>query len=641
MCSMKGNRIFLFISALIILLAIPLWYTTNEDNPTQEPAAYEGQSNVSRLVVDKVLADDLSLTTTLFMSQLSNQLKRWAEKDFTDPEIEASFKKELNEHRHFDSFAFMKEGKVIHSIGDIAEDQLDKIRTVKEDHFISNPYTEKDKQYLLMAQKRNHDEWVLGEVDLSFVKRFVGDIGSVADAGGNFFISSGDTEVEWKQAETESEREDGQATQEVPEIGWKIVVQSKSDIEPTQQTHYKEGEAIVKLHLPTSKEKWESKYPEYKVKKENDNYLVVANDKMTTNELIQALSKQPDVESAEPNYIYTKQTKSTTNDKPSAITPQTTATPNDEFFQSHQWNLSHIKAERGWEITGGTEDIIIAVLDTGIDTAHQDLSDKLIEGYNAFDESSDVSDEHGHGTHVAGITGAITNNVTGIAGVSWYNPIMPVKVLNEKGEGSLFEIASGIHWATDHGAKVINLSLGDSESSTMLHDAIQYAYEHDVVLIAAAGNDNVAQPMFPAGYPEVFSVSAVNEQREKAAFSNYGEHIDVTAPGEHIPSTFPDNNYVFMSGTSMAAPHVAGLAGLIRSIRPELTNEEVMQLMRQTAEDIGPEGHDEFFGYGEINVTASLDFIESNEETTHNFGEPVNRYQNWLLRWFNKIFRSS
>jgi subtilisin family serine protease len=635
---MKGNRIFLFISALIILLAIPLWYTANQNNQPQEPIAHEGQSKVNRLAVDQVLAEDLSLTTTLFLAQLSKQLMRWANTDFTKPELEAKFKEELKEHRHFDSFALMKDGKVIHSIGNISEENLDRVREVKENHFNSTPYTQNNKQYLLMAQKIEENEWVIGEVDLSFVKQYVGEIGSVADAGGNFFISSGDKEVEWKNSET---AKDGQASQEVPEIGWKVVIQSKPEIESLQQKHYKEGEAIIKLSSPISKEQWESEHPEYKVVKENDHYLVIANHSMTTKELIQFLAEQPEVESAEPNYIYTKQTKNTTNVNPAAIAPQTTATPNDEFFQPYQWNLSQIKAERGWEITGGTEDVIIAVLDTGIDTAHQDLADKLIDGYNAFDETSNVTDEHGHGTHVAGITGALTNNMTGIAGVSWYNPIMPVKVLNENGEGSLFEIASGIHWATDHGAKVINLSLGDSESSSMLHDAIKYAYEHDVVLIAAAGNDNVGQPMFPAAYPEVFSVSAVDEMREKAVFSNYGEHIDVAAPGEHIPSTFPDNNYVFMSGTSMAAPHVAGLAGLIRSIRPELNNEEVMELMRQTAEDIGPAGQDQFFGYGEINVSASLDFLESNAGNTLNFGEPLNRYQDWLQGLFNKLFRST
>lgn len=634
---MKGNRIFLFISALIILSAIPLWYSTTQYIPSQDPSTYKGQSNVNRLEVDQILADDLSLTTTLFISQLSNQLQQWAERDFSQPKMESEFKDEVNEHRHFNSFAFMKEGKVIHSIGDIAEDQLALVRKAKEDEVISSPYTQNDKQYILMAHKKNQDEWIIGEVDLSFVKRFVGDIGSVVDAGGNFFISSGDTEVKWKQAETP---EAGLASQEVPDIGWKIVVQSKTDIQPLEQTHYKEGEAVVKLKFPTSKEQWEREHPQYKVVKENDHYLVIANHKMKTSELIQVLSEQPEVEAAEPNYIYTKQTSNIHNVQKQDIIPQTTATPNDEFFQPYQWNLSQIRAERGWEITGGTEDVIIAVLDTGIDTNHQDLSVKLIDGYNAFDETSDVNDEHGHGTHVAGITGAITNNVTGIAGVSWYNPIMPVKVLNEEGEGSLFEIASGIHWATDHGAKVINLSLGDSESSAMLHDAIRYAYEHDVVLIAAAGNDNVSLPMYPAAYSEVFAVSAVNELRDKAEFSNYGGHIDVVAPGEHIPSTFPDNNYVFMSGTSMAAPHVTGLAGLIRSLRPELNNEEVMQIMRQTAEDLGSNGHDEYFGYGEISVSGALDYIE-NEEGTFNMGEPIETYQNWLQSWLKKIFRST
>src|SRR5690606_11671299 len=129
----------------------------------------------------------------------------------------------------------------------------------------------------------------------------------------------------------------------------------------------------------------------------------------------------------------------------------------------------------------------------------------------------------------------------------------------------------------------INLSLGDYYNSRVLKEAVKYAYDNDVVLIAASGNDNVGDPMYPADYKEVFTVGAVNENRERAFFSNYGNHLDVAAPGEHIPSTFPDNHYVIMSGTSMAAPHVSGLAALIRSVKPDLSNEEVYEIIRTTA----------------------------------------------------------
>jgi len=199
--------------------------------------------------------------------------------------------------------------------------------------------------------------------------------------------------------------------------------------------------------------------------------------------------------------------------------------------------------------------------------------------------------------------------VTGIAGVSWHSEILPVKVLDGNGQGTTYEVAEGIRWATDNGADVINMSLGDYYSSFILHDAIRYAYNNDVVLIAAAGNDNVDTPMYPAEYPEVLTVAAVDDKRERAFFSNFGQHIDVTAPGEHIPSTFPNNNYVIMSGTSMAAPHVAGLAALIRSVNPDLTNKQVHDLIKASAIDLGPEGRDPYYGYGEIDIARAMDQI--------------------------------
>jgi len=256
--------------------------------------------------------------------------------------------------------------------------------------------------------------------------------------------------------------------------------------------------------------------------------------------------------------------------------------------------------------------VAIAILDSGVDPEHEDLKERILIGYNAFENNAEFHDDNGHGTHVAGITAATTNNAIGIAGVSWFNPILPVKVLNQDAEGTAFEVASGIRWATDQGAKVINMSLGDSFNSKILYDAIKYAYKNDVVLIAAAGNENEETPMYPAAYEEVIAVSAVDDRRHKAVFSNYGDHIDVTAPGEHIPSTFLDNSYVMMSGTSMAAPHVAGLAGLIRSIKPKLSNSEVTDIIRLSASDIGPTGFDPYYGHGEINVVRALRMLQKN-----------------------------
>ncbi|MDF2725235.1 MAG: serine protease [Paenibacillus sp.] len=309
---------------------------------------------------------------------------------------------------------------------------------------------------------------------------------------------------------------------------------------------------------------------------------------------------------AEPHYLY--MTNETTEETE-------TAEPNDRLFAKYQWNLPAIETIPGWDVTRGSEDIIVAIVDTGVDTNHPDLQGRIVPGMNIVSKNSDPSDDVGHGTHVAGVVSALVNNGEGVAGISWYNKIMPVKVLDHTGAGTTYSVAQGIIWAADNGAKVINLSLGNYADSEFLHDAIRYAYDRDVVLIAASGNDNTEQPGYPAAYPEVFAVAATDSQRQKASFSNYGDYIDVAAPGVNIASTYPDNHYAALSGTSMASPHVTALAALIRSVNPLLKNTEVMDIMRQTAIDIGTEGKDNYFGYGQIDIVKALSHAAQSRES--------------------------
>ncbi|MGQ8873876.1 S8 family peptidase [Paenibacillus sp. TSA_86.1] len=300
----------------------------------------------------------------------------------------------------------------------------------------------------------------------------------------------------------------------------------------------------------------------------------------------------------EPHYMYlTNETAAEQPDVP---------IPNDVLFSDYQWNLPAIETNRGWNITKGNKDVIVAVVDTGVDVNHPDLKGKLLEGYNVVNPGNKPLDDVGHGTHVAGIIGAIVNNNEGVAGMSWYNKVLPVKVLDNSGSGTTYAVAEGIIWAADHGAKVINMSLGNYADAQFLHDAIKYAFDRDIVLIAATGNDNTERPGYPAAYPEVFAVSATDPDMNKATYSNYGDYVDVTAPGSSIASTYPDNQYAALSGTSMASPHVAALAGLIRSLNPDLTNTEVMDLMRQSVIDLGEPGHDKYYGYGQIDVYKAL-----------------------------------
>jgi subtilisin family serine protease len=261
---------------------------------------------------------------------------------------------------------------------------------------------------------------------------------------------------------------------------------------------------------------------------------------------------------------------------------------------------------------------IIAIVDTGVDRTHPDLASKVLPGWNFVSGNSDASDDFGHGTHVAGIAAAVSNNVTGVAGIAWQNPILPVKVLDSQGSGTYDAIANGIIYAADRGASVINLSLGGFYGSTTLSQACQYAYQKGCVLVAAAGNNDSTLIQYPAAYPTVIAVGATDQDDGKAWFSNYGRQLSVTAPGVDILSTTPmapvtlntlygyATQYDSLSGTSMACPHVAGVAGLLLSVNPNLGPDNVRHLLQRTALDLGELGWDELFGYGRIQADAAV-----------------------------------
>ncbi|MHA7962745.1 S8 family peptidase [Paenibacillus sp. CAU 1782] len=341
---------------------------------------------------------------------------------------------------------------------------------------------------------------------------------------------------------------------------------------------------------------------------------VFRSDKVEADNLIQYFQNNWKIEYTEPHYLYL------TNDERAAK-----IVPNDALYSQYQWNLPSIAVEQGWTLSRGDEGVVIAVLDTGVQSSHPDLKGRLLDGTNIVNTGKTPDDDVGHGTHVAGIIGAAVNNGEGVAGVSWFNKIMPIKVLDSSGAGSTYSVAQGIIWAVDHGAKVINMSLGNYAKADFLHDAIKYAYERDVVLIAASGNDNTDRPGYPAAYPEVFAVAATASNDQKASFSNYGDYIDVAAPGDSIASTYPGSQYAALSGTSMASPHVAALAGLIRSINPELSNEEVMEIMRVSARDLGKAGKDNYFGHGEIDVDKALQAAANYGGALQTFPQQVKR----------------
>lgn len=279
-------------------------------------------------------------------------------------------------------------------------------------------------------------------------------------------------------------------------------------------------------------------------------------------------------------------------------------------------NGSDINAPEGWDWHTGSEDITIAIIDTGIVQAHEDLKGKVVAGYNFVDDNYNTKDNNGHGTFVASIAAAETNNNTGMAGVSWQAKIMPIKCVKDDGTASYLAIAASIRYAADHGARVINLSLGGQYPSAILEDACKYAFEQGCVIVAAAGN-SASPVLYPAAYDDYcLAVAATDANDNITSWSNYGPQVDVAAPGDYVFGAFysldePDNykGYGWGSGTSFASPYVAGAAALLMAYKPSLSNDFVMKLIKYTADDVNQSsypGVDDHMGYGRINLGTLL-----------------------------------
>jgi thermitase len=263
-------------------------------------------------------------------------------------------------------------------------------------------------------------------------------------------------------------------------------------------------------------------------------------------------------------------------------------TPNDPMLPD-QWGLAKVEATLAWGVTKGSSTIPIAILDTGIDAGHGDIKPKVVAAKN-FTTSRTVSDRHGHGTHVAGIAAAVTNNAKGVAGMGFDSVLMNGKVLGDDGSGTWSWVASGIIWAADNGAKVINMSFGGTSYSSTVENAVNYAWGVGVVLAAAAGNSNTSTLMYPAAYTNVIAVAATDKNDARATFSNFGTWVDVAAPGVDILSTYPRvgrrDRYAWMSGTSMSSPFVAGLAGLVWTTGWGTSNTAVRDQIQATVDPI-------------------------------------------------------
>ncbi|MBL0385952.1 peptidase S8 [Tumebacillus sp. ITR2] len=279
------------------------------------------------------------------------------------------------------------------------------------------------------------------------------------------------------------------------------------------------------------------------------------------------------------------------------------ATPNDPSYSS-QWHLPKVQAPAAWDITKGSTSRTIAIIDTGVDLNHADLKSKIVPGTDIVNGDSTAMDDHGHGTHCAGIAAALTNNATNTAGMDWNAKIMPIKVLDSSGSGYDSDIDTGIYWAVDHGANVISMSLGGAAFSQASQDAINYAYNKGVIIVAAAGNESTSAKSYPAAYNNVVSVASTTSTDAKSSFSNYGSWVDVAAPGSSILSLRLGGGTTTMSGTSMATPLVAGLMSLTWSKNLTYSNTSVINRVETTSDAISGTGT--YWTYGRVNAYKSV-----------------------------------
>lgn len=321
---------------------------------------------------------------------------------------------------------------------------------------------------------------------------------------------------------------------------------------------------------------------------ELDAYLVRLPDGSVREDILYNMGKDPSIEYSQPNYDYS-----------------ICFSPNDPDY-SKQWGFPKVKADLARDILPEKDYITVAVLDTGLYQAHPDLTGKTVSGYNTISSSDSTNDDNGHGTHVSGIISAGANNGTGIAGVATRSLIMPVKVADSSGIGCTINLSKGIVWAADHGAMVINISMAGPNYDRLLQSAVDYAYNKGVTVVAAAGNGNSSKPYYPAALNHVIAVSAIGKSVSKAPFSNYGNYVDLAAPGADIYSTTSDGKFGYMSGTSMASAYVAGAAAYLFSAGGMLSPDDVEKSLTGSAYDIGYSGKDVYYGYGLLDIYKAI-----------------------------------
>ena len=334
--------------------------------------------------------------------------------------------------------------------------------------------------------------------------------------------------------------------------------------------------------------------------------------------VIAELMADPAVAYAEPNYLFSLPTDEVDSAVPAggggAQGGGVAGVLVSDRDTSGQYSLDRMRVRDAWDrSTGGSN--LIAVLDTGVQSGHRDLRGRVAKGYDFVNNDTNASDDNGHGTWVAGIIAANTNDGYGIAGISWTDRILPVKIMSASGTGSTADLAAGITWAANKGADVINMSVGGFPYSQAIQDAVNHAWSKGAVLVAAAGNNGRLENFYPASYDHVVSVSATQPEDEFSRWSSYGPKVDVSAPGSSVLTTnctasvcqHPDwGSHTYISGTSFATPNVSGVAALIRARYPSYTPAQVVSRLLNTVDDRGYAGRDDRYGLGRVNAFRAL-----------------------------------
>jgi type VII secretion-associated serine protease mycosin len=332
-------------------------------------------------------------------------------------------------------------------------------------------------------------------------------------------------------------------------------------------------------------------------------------------QVIAQLRRDPSVVRVEPNYVFHLPDEVVAQRLPDVEAVDPAAVGVDDPKTNDQYSLDRMRVRDAWSTTTGAGNVV-AVLDTGIQFNHPDLRGRIAAGYDFVSDDTNASDDNGHGTWVSGIIAANANDGYGIAGISWSDYIMPLKIMDREGTGNTADLVAAIRWAADHGADVINMSVGGFPHSSVVQDAVDYAWNKGAVLVGAAGNNRRDETYYPASFDHVVSVSATQPEDEFSNWSSYGAKVDVSAPGSSVLTTncyactYADHDswgsHTYISGTSFATPNVSGVVALIRAANPGASPQQVVDRLIGSVTDLGYPGWEKRYGHGRIDAAAAV-----------------------------------